>query len=110
MISGMASGVTELFCSGAANNRGYLLKKLSRSTRGVLRSAHASLNRLELDTYFTHRRSVSPSCPGLTAPYIMKGVVMQFRPSIILIITLLVLSMGLFYEAEAKTIDAGHAL
>jgi hypothetical protein len=39
----------------------------------------------------------------------MKGVVMRFRPSFILTITLLVLSMGLFYEAEAKTIDAGHA-
>ena len=39
----------------------------------------------------------------------MKGVVMRFRPSIILTITLLVLSMGLFYEAEAKTIEAGHA-
>src|SRR5262245_47366810 len=39
----------------------------------------------------------------------MKGVVMRFRPAIILTITLLVLSMGLFYEAEAKTIDAGHA-
>ncbi len=34
---------------------------------------------------------------------------MRFRPSIILTITLLILSMGLFYEAEAKTIDAGHA-
>ena len=34
---------------------------------------------------------------------------MRFRPSIILTITLLVLSMGLFYEAEAKTIEAGHA-
>jgi hypothetical protein len=39
----------------------------------------------------------------------MKGVVMRFRPSIIPTITLLILSMGLFYEAEAKTIDAGHA-
>jgi hypothetical protein len=39
----------------------------------------------------------------------MKGVVMRFRPSIILTITLCILSMGLFYEAEAKTIDAGHA-
>ena len=34
---------------------------------------------------------------------------MRFRPSIILIITLLVLNMGLFSEAEAKTVDAGHA-
>ena len=34
---------------------------------------------------------------------------MRFRPSIILTITLLVLSVGLFYEAEAKTIEAGHA-
>ena len=39
----------------------------------------------------------------------MKGVVMRFRPSIILTIILLVMSMGLFYEAEAKTIEAGHA-
>ena len=34
---------------------------------------------------------------------------MRFRPSIILTITLFVLSMGVCYEAEAKTIDAGHA-
>ena len=34
---------------------------------------------------------------------------MRFRPSIILVITFLVLSLGLFYEAEAKTIEAGHA-
>jgi hypothetical protein len=34
---------------------------------------------------------------------------MRFLPSIILTITLLVLSMGLFSEAEAKTVDAGHA-
>ena len=34
---------------------------------------------------------------------------MRFRPSVILAITLLFLSMGLFYyEAEAKTIEAGH--
>jgi hypothetical protein len=39
----------------------------------------------------------------------MKGVTMRFRPSIILTITLFVLSMGVFYEAEAKTIEAGHA-
>jgi hypothetical protein len=39
----------------------------------------------------------------------MKGVVVRFRPSIILTITLLVLSMGFFYEAEAKPIEAGHA-
>src|SRR5205085_4644092 len=39
----------------------------------------------------------------------MKGVVMRVRPSIILAITLLVLSMGVFYEAEAKTVEAGHA-
>jgi hypothetical protein len=39
----------------------------------------------------------------------MEGVVMRFRPSLILTITLLVLSMGLFYESEAKTVDAGHA-
>jgi hypothetical protein len=32
----------------------------------------------------------------------MKGIVMRFRLSIILTITLLVLSMGLFHEAEAK--------
>ena len=40
----------------------------------------------------------------------MKGVVMRFRPSVILAMPLLFLSLGLFYyEAEAKTIDAGHA-
>jgi hypothetical protein len=39
----------------------------------------------------------------------MKGVVMRFLPSIFLTITLLVLSMGLFSEAEAKIVDAGHA-
>jgi hypothetical protein len=39
----------------------------------------------------------------------MKGVVVRVRPSIILTITLLVLSMGFFYEAEAKPIEAGHA-
>src|SRR3954454_15621083 len=45
----------------------------------------------------------------LTAPSIMKGVVMQFRQSIILTFALLVMSMGLFYGAEATTIDAAHA-
>jgi hypothetical protein len=40
----------------------------------------------------------------------MKGVVMRLRPSIIVPLTLLVLSMGLFSEAEAKTIDAGDAI
>src|SRR5262245_42536739 len=34
---------------------------------------------------------------------------MRFRPFIIPTIALLVMSMGVFYEAEAKTIDAGHA-
>ena len=34
---------------------------------------------------------------------------MRFRPSVILTTTLLVLSMGLFYNTEAKTVDAGHA-
>ena len=34
---------------------------------------------------------------------------MRFRPSIILTITLLILSVGFFYETEAKTIEAGHA-
>jgi hypothetical protein len=33
----------------------------------------------------------------------------RFRPSIILTITLFVLSVGVFYEADAKTIEAGHA-
>src|SRR5262245_46090784 len=46
---------------------------------------------------------------GIDDVIYMKGVVMRFRPSIILTITLLILSMGLFCEAEAKTIDAGHA-
>jgi hypothetical protein len=39
----------------------------------------------------------------------MKGVVMRFRPSIIPIITLLVMSIELFCRVEAKTIEAGHA-
>jgi len=34
---------------------------------------------------------------------------MQFRQSIILTVTLFVMSLGLFYGAEATTIDAGHA-
>jgi len=34
---------------------------------------------------------------------------MRFRPFIIPTVALLVMSVGLFYEAEAKTIDAGHA-
>jgi hypothetical protein len=39
----------------------------------------------------------------------MKGVVMRFRLSIIPAVTLLIMSMGLFCGAEAKTIEAGHA-
>ena len=39
----------------------------------------------------------------------MKGVIMRFRPSIIPTLTLLVMSMGFVYGAEAKTIEAGHA-
>jgi hypothetical protein len=39
----------------------------------------------------------------------MKGVVMRFRPYIVAPVTLLVMSMGLFGGAEAKTIEAGHA-
>lgn len=39
----------------------------------------------------------------------MKGVVMRFRQSIIPTATLLIVSMGFFCEAEAKTIEAGHA-
>ena len=39
----------------------------------------------------------------------MKGVTMRFRLSIILTITLFALSMGVFYESEAKTIEAGDA-
>ena len=34
---------------------------------------------------------------------------MRFRQSIILTVTLLVMSMGFFCGAEAKTIEAGHA-
>ena len=34
---------------------------------------------------------------------------MRFRLSIILTITLFALSMGVFYESEAKTIEAGDA-
>jgi hypothetical protein len=39
----------------------------------------------------------------------MKGIVMQFRQSIIPTVALLIMSMGLFCGAEAKTIEAGHA-
>jgi hypothetical protein len=39
----------------------------------------------------------------------MKGVVMRFRPYIVVLVTFLILSAGLFCGAEAKTIDAGHA-
>jgi hypothetical protein len=39
----------------------------------------------------------------------MKGVFMRFRLSLIPTVTLLVMSMGLFCGAEAKTIKAGHA-
>ena len=39
----------------------------------------------------------------------MKGVAMRFRQSIILTVTLLVVSLGLFGRAEATTIEAGHA-
>jgi hypothetical protein len=39
----------------------------------------------------------------------MKGAFMQFRQSIILTVALLVMSIGLFCGAEAKTIEAGHA-
>jgi hypothetical protein len=39
----------------------------------------------------------------------MKGGVMRFRQSIMLTVTLLAMSMGLFCGAEAKTIEAGHA-
>jgi len=39
----------------------------------------------------------------------MKGLVMRLRQSIIPTVTLLVMSMGLFSRAEAKTIEAGHA-
>jgi hypothetical protein len=39
----------------------------------------------------------------------MKGVVMRFRQSIVPTVTLLVMSVGLFCGAEAKTIEAGHA-
>jgi hypothetical protein len=39
----------------------------------------------------------------------MKGLVRLFRQSIIPTVTLLVMSMGLFCGAEAKTIEAGHA-
>ena len=39
----------------------------------------------------------------------MKGVIMRFRLSIIPAVTLLVMSIGLFCGAEAKTIEAGHA-
>src|SRR5437773_12458555 len=39
----------------------------------------------------------------------MKGVVMQLRPCIVASVTFLVLSLGFFCEAEAKTIEAGHA-
>jgi len=39
----------------------------------------------------------------------MKERVMGFRRSIIPTIFLLVMSMGTFYESEAKTIKAGHA-
>jgi hypothetical protein len=39
----------------------------------------------------------------------MEGAVMQFRQSIIPIVTFLVMSLGLFCGAEAKTIEAGHA-
>ena len=59
--------------------------------------------------FFTYRRSSVPSHLGLKAPSIMKGVVMQFRQSIILTVALLVMSLGLFHRAEATTIDAGHA-
>ena len=58
---------------------------------------------------FIHRCSVSPSHLGLTAPYIIKGVVIRFRQSIIPTVSFLVMSMGLFGAAEAKTIEAGHA-
>jgi hypothetical protein len=39
----------------------------------------------------------------------MKGVVMQFRQSIISTVALLIMSLGIFCGAEAKTIEAGHA-
>jgi hypothetical protein len=39
----------------------------------------------------------------------MKGVVMHFRQSIIPTVTFLIMSIGLFCGAEAKTIEAGHA-
>jgi len=42
------------------------------------------------------------------APHIMKGAVMQFKQSIILPVAVLVMSIGVFCGAEAKTIDAGH--
>jgi hypothetical protein len=39
----------------------------------------------------------------------MKGVIMRFRQSIILTVIFLIMSIGLFWGAEAKTIEAGHA-
>jgi hypothetical protein len=39
----------------------------------------------------------------------MKGVIMQFRHSIIPMVTFFLMSIGLVCGAEAKTIEAGHA-
>ena len=47
--------------------------------------------------------------PGTDGVVYMKGAVMRFRQAIILTVTLLIMSMGFFGGAEAKTIEAGHA-
>ena len=56
-----------------------------------------------------HRHPSSPLPLKLTAPFSLKGAVIKFRQSIIPIVTLLVMLMGLFCGAEAKTVEAGHA-
>jgi hypothetical protein len=45
---------------------------------------------------------------GTDSAAYLKGVVMRFRHSIVLMVTFLVMSTGLFCGAEAKTIEAGH--
>jgi hypothetical protein len=47
--------------------------------------------------------------PGTDSAVYMRGAVMRFRQSIIPMVTFLIMSMGFFCGAEAKTIEAGHA-
>ena len=46
---------------------------------------------------------------GTDSALYLKGAVMRFRHSILSMVTVLVMSIGLFCRAEATTIDAGHA-